>query len=133
MNGQGYHYHPIDCKKYVYCNVGHITELSCPGDLVYDLSSGTGQCTFKDNVPCAREMVESTSTVYITQITISQSEIDSSISLSRLHTTSQNILSTTMEITGTQIVPMSSQSTSTDFSIQPTGTTSIVTSSTVQG
>ena len=63
MNGQGYHYHPIDCKKYVYCNVGHITEQSCPGDLVYDLSSGTGQCTFKDNVPCAREMVESTSVV----------------------------------------------------------------------
>ena len=133
-NQNGYHSHPIDCMKYVYCSENNIIEQSCPGNLVYD-SSG-GQCKNKDDLPCAQERVESSLVVDNTQITTSQFGIDSSISISRPHTTSENLMSTAMEIIGTQIVSMSdviNPSTSTDSDIHPTETISSVTSSAVQG
>ena len=129
-----YHSHPIDCTKYVYCNTDSIIEQSCPGNLVYDVSSG--QCKNKDDLPCAQQTVESSSVVPNTEITTSQSGIEPSISISRPHTTSENLMSTTMEIIGTQIVSMSDAinlSTSTDSNIQSTETILSVTSSAAQG
>ena len=46
-----YHYHPIDCSKYIFCNGPFVIEQSCPASLVYDLPRRF--CTTIDNQPCA--------------------------------------------------------------------------------
>ena len=102
--------------------------------MVYDLSSGS--CKSKDEVPCAQEVVESTVIVQTTQVTPSQSGINSLITTSRLDTASQNLVSTAMEITDVQTASTSDivdHSTSTYSDIQPTGTILSVTSSAIQG
>lgn len=135
INPQGVHYYnPTDCNKYFYCNTRFIQEQQCSANLIYELSSG--QCKFLSDVPCAQEVVESTPVGDTIQITASQSEIDSSIIISRTDATSQNLPSTSMDTTFTQIVSMSdviSLSTSTDSDVQPTETISVVSSSAVQG
>lgn len=126
------HYHPINCEKYIFCNTHFIIEQFCQNNFVYDLPSQ--QCLPRDNVPCAQEVVESTSIVDTTQTTPSQSGTDSFTPVSM--TDSQNLLSTTMEITSTQIAStlhVTGHSTTIDLDIQPTGTMSSITSSPVQG
>ena len=135
INPQGVYYNnPADCNKYFLCNTRYIQELRCSANLVYDVSSQ--QCKFLSDVPCAQQVMESTSVADTIYITSSQSEIDSSIIISRTDAASQNFPSTNMDTTLTQIVSMpdvTSLSTSTDSDIQPAETISVVTSSAMQG
>ena len=70
MSINGYHYHPFDCNKYVYCDFNLAEERNCTNNLVYNLQKG--RCVLRNDLLCANN---STSTVKSLMETILPSRV----------------------------------------------------------